>query len=535
MRLTLREVLELPSVARGRPMVRSGATRLDTDIRWAHVSELADLAGTLSGGELVLSVGVVLSDPAVDLGDYIESLRRCGAAALMIELGRNVERLPEALVQAARRTRFPVVELREPVRFVEITESVHSRVLHDRYEQVALSHKAHRVLGPLGIEGAPVEEILRRAGDLLGRPVVLEDLAHRVIAFAGDAPVEDVLRDWGSRSRQVPSGSDGSWGGPERWVSAAVGPRRRRWGRLVVPTRIDSAALDDVQIVLAQAAEAVTVAHLITGTGAGLDGMAASRLLQDVLEARITDDVTIRARALALSFSTEGPIAVVVARGFGRTGDGEGDLLGAVTRAAKAVGGTCLVGRIGPQLVGVLLDEGALSSTEDAATALSGALGPGIVTVLALKPAVPSWAELPAALTEAEYVARLAPGTDPGAPAHVVRVRDLGVRGLLGRISEDPALHTFIETCLGPLLALPEERRTAELATLESYLRSGTVMADFARRVHLSRAAAYARLKRLETLLDIDLADPEVRTGIHVALLGYQLQRPPTSPRGRTS
>ncbi len=237
--LRLREVLELPAVARGRPLVRSGSDRLDDEVRWVHVSELADVAGTLSGGELVLSVGVVLAEPGTDLVGFVDSLRRSGAVALVVELGRNVERLPDALVQAARTHRFPLVELQRTVRFVEITEVVHARVLHSQYERLAVSHRAHRTFGPLGIGGAPAEEILARCAELLARPVVLEDLAHRVLAFSGEFPVQDVLRDWGSRSRQVPGSDGGARGGPERWRARARGGagcgrarrprRRRRW------------------------------------------------------------------------------------------------------------------------------------------------------------------------------------------------------------------------------------------------------------------------------------------------------------------
>ncbi|MBK1789128.1 PucR family transcriptional regulator ligand-binding domain-containing protein, partial [Prauserella cavernicola] len=101
MRLTVREVLELPEVSRGRPRVRAGSDALDGEVRWVHVSELADVAGTLSGGELVLSIGVVLAEPDTDFRAYVASLHASGAAALLVELGRHVSELPEGLVQAA--------------------------------------------------------------------------------------------------------------------------------------------------------------------------------------------------------------------------------------------------------------------------------------------------------------------------------------------------------------------------------------------------------------------------------------------------
>lgn len=280
--LTVRDVLDLPAVTRGRPRVRAGSDALDTQVRWVHVSELEDVAGTLSGGELLLSIGVVLAEQGQDFGGYVASLCRSGAAALFVELGRHVQTLPHELIQAARAHRFPLVELQEPVRFVEITETVHARIVNAQYERLDLSHRAHRVLGSLGIEGASTEEILRRFVDLAGRPVVLEDQLHRVIAFEGDLPTEDILRDWASRSRQVPAGSGTTHGGPEKWISTPVGPRRRRWGRLVVPTRIHGDAAGDVQLILERAADAVTIAQLVASGAEGLESVAAAKLLREI-------------------------------------------------------------------------------------------------------------------------------------------------------------------------------------------------------------------------------------------------------------
>ena len=61
---TLAEVLALPVVQAGGPRVRSGSNHLDVPVRWVHVSEQRNPAGTLSGGELLLSIGVSLADRA---------------------------------------------------------------------------------------------------------------------------------------------------------------------------------------------------------------------------------------------------------------------------------------------------------------------------------------------------------------------------------------------------------------------------------------------------------------------------------------
>ncbi|GAA1195771.1 PucR family transcriptional regulator [Pseudonocardia alaniniphila] len=512
----------MPAVARGIPKVRSGSDALDTEVRWVHVSELANVAGTLSGGELILSIGIVLAEPGTDLAAYVDSLRDSGAAGLAVELGRHVERLPDALVQAARAHGFPVIELHAPVRFVEITETVHAQVVNAQFERLSFSHRAHRALGTLGVEGASAEEILGRCVDLISRPVVLEDLAHRVIAFDGDVPAEDILRDWSSRSRQVPVGPETTYGGPEQWISTPVGPRRRRWGRLVVPTRIGRAHFDDVRFVLERAAEAVTITHLVANTAEGTEGAAAAKLIQDVLSGHAADPVVVRARARALGFATSGPIAVVMARGPGADDDPDRDLVDGVTKAAKAVQRSALVGRVRPQMVAVLFDCPLPESAQRLPERLVEKLGDGLVAALAAGQPAQSWRDLPMSLTEAEHVATVAPAVPGTTRPGVVRARDLGIRSLLWQIRDDSRLHSFIESRLGPVLALRSDKREETLHLLEAYLQENGVMVPFARRVHLGRTAAYARVRSLERLLQSNLSDSEERTSVHVALIAYR-------------
>ena len=86
---TVAEVLDLDAVRRGRPEVVAGAGSLDRPVRWAHVSELVDIAGLLRGGELILTTGVALPGDEADLAAYVADLDNVGAAGLVVELGRR--------------------------------------------------------------------------------------------------------------------------------------------------------------------------------------------------------------------------------------------------------------------------------------------------------------------------------------------------------------------------------------------------------------------------------------------------------------
>ena len=340
----------------------------------------------------------------------------------------------------------------------------------------------------------------------------------RAMATGGELPVEDVLRDWSSRSRQVPTGPASSIGGPERWLSTPVGQRKRHWGRLVVPTRVDADEAEDVQLVLELTAEAVTVAGLVTDSDT--EGRAATKLIRDVLSGHAAD-ATIRARALALGFATEGFIAVAVVRGAGRERAADAALVARVSRAARSVQRSALVGSIRDRMVAVLFDCADPSDARDLPEHLADELGDSSAAAIGAGAEPTGWADLAAVLTEAEHVATVAPGSTQGARPSVSRSRDLGLRSLLWQLREDSRLLSFVESRLGPVLALREDKRERTLRALDAFLRHNGSMAGFAREIHLSRAAAYGRIRSVEELLQLDLGDPEERAAVHVALIAH--------------
>ena len=59
--------------------VRAGEDRLETPVRWAHVSELADPVPYMEGGELLLITALKLDaeDPAA-MRRYVKRLARAG-------------------------------------------------------------------------------------------------------------------------------------------------------------------------------------------------------------------------------------------------------------------------------------------------------------------------------------------------------------------------------------------------------------------------------------------------------------------------
>ena len=213
MGLTVAEVLRLEAVRRGEPQVVAAAERLDAPVRWVHVIELPDAARLLRGGELVLTTGIALPDEDALLEQYVAALAGVGVSALAVELGRKYTGgLPAALVRAAGDRGLPLIVFRREVPFIGITEAVHGRIIDDQLDQLRASARLHEVFTDLAVAGAGPREILREASLLAGRPLILADLAHHVLAC--EPAGADPSRAAGRLHRPLPGGA--LRGGPVR-------------------------------------------------------------------------------------------------------------------------------------------------------------------------------------------------------------------------------------------------------------------------------------------------------------------------------
>ncbi len=101
MALTLADILDLDVLKRGEPEVAAGYGRLDRPVRWVHISEQADIANYLKGGEMLLMTGMGLAREPTALRRFIRELDDAGVAGVLIRLGAAFDQLPAALGRVA--------------------------------------------------------------------------------------------------------------------------------------------------------------------------------------------------------------------------------------------------------------------------------------------------------------------------------------------------------------------------------------------------------------------------------------------------
>jgi PucR family transcriptional regulator, purine catabolism regulatory protein len=576
---TVGDLLGLDVIRRGSPQVLAGYDGLGARVRWVHVLELADAAHLLQGGEFVLTTGIALpSDPAL-LARYAADLAGAGVSALAVELGRRyVGTLPATLVRAAADRGLTLIAFEREVPFVEITEAVHAMIIDAQLEELRASERLHEVFTELSVAGASPDEIVRQAAILAGRPVILADLSHRVLACEpGSADPARLLAGFARRSRALgPAGSRsagfpaGRAAGPGRtaydeasgWLVTPVGARGEDWGRVILVCDRPPTATDTV--LLERTATTLALGRLLTRHSESLERQAHRTLISGIISQAHADpaEAAVRSRALGVPVDGRQLIAMVLrlrdplgpGGGLGALGVSAHarvlDLADAAAAACRAERIPSLVGTLDDARAGAMLSLGPRAEPDDVLTRLAarirerfGADPDGLV--IGVGEAVGSIRDVRRSFLEASQVADVAAerrddrdlrdpeesgasgasgasGVRPAAPAFY-RLPDLRLRGLVHLLRDDPRLQTFVERELGALLAY--EPSAGLVGVLAAYLAAGGNKAEAAKASHLARPTFYERLRRIERILGTDLSSAESRTSLHVAVLALDAAR----------
>lgn len=544
---TVSSVLDLPALRRGRPRVVAGRAGLSNVVRWAHVTELPDIASMLRGGELLLTTGVAFPDSDADLAVLIERLAAVGSAALVVELGRRwTDELPLAMRQAADEHALPLVELRREIPFVEVTEAVHARVADAQLAQLRASEQLHRTFNELTVEGAGIAEVMRQTARVARTPIVLENLTHQVLAFdaAGGSP-EELLDRWEARSRST-HGQGRTWYDAERgWLVTTVGARGVDWGRLVLVT---SAPPDQHAVALVErAATALALHRLVQKDRDSVERQSHRTVLTGILRHDVPSS-ELAAAAQALGVPVEGSTLVgVIVRPRDLPGADpvrSHEALAGIAEEAAAVLRThhvsALVAAIDDVQVAVLLTlreesavDGALQrfGSDLSARYLTTTPGSADAQPLVVAAGAPVSDLLTArrSLLEASQVAQAVhDSSDATTSASVYQLPDVRLRGLLHLLRDDVRVQTFVERELGGLLRWDAEHQDDLVGVLRIYLETGRNKSVAAQRAGLSRQGFYERLQKIERVALVDLSDTESCVSLHVALLALDAVRAPS-------
>ncbi|MGW9825806.1 PucR family transcriptional regulator, purine catabolism regulatory protein [Brevibacterium pityocampae] len=542
--LTVARLLELPDLAAGAPEVLSGTDCLDAPVRWVHIVDTENTGALLEGGELVLTTGSVFRHSHDQARSFFDDLERAGVAGVVVELvgsdGAFDAEARRRVGSAAVGRTLPVVVLHRRTRFVRVTQAAHRLLIGEQIARLESARRVHEVFTGLSLEGADEQRIVDTTAELLGTAVVLEDAAHRVLAFnAAGGSVDALLAEWtasaGGEGRAAPGAETGD-PQPVR-LQTPVGVSGRRWGRLVVPDA--GSGTEAAAHVLERAGQAVTLARMAAQNRRDLLQQARTGFVQELMDEALTDPRPALARAEALGMRSAPvylPFVVQLEPVPGEDPTGlqlrERAALDAMSAAARTLRLPALAGGLRSGSFAVLLGlrsaddvDGRLGDLLERAGRLldGGGAGAGeerpVPWIVGVGPAADSLSGAAPGLEESvrivEVVATMEVRRRP-----FYRFADVRLRGVLSALREDARMRAFAGAELGGLIAAEGPEVIGFLRVL---LESGGNKAAAARRSHLSRPALYARIARIESALGVSLEDAESRLAVHVALLWLEV------------
>lgn len=512
---TVAEAIEDPAFVAGNPEVIAGHGALGNRVRWVHASDNTDVARFFAGGELLLTTGQGWPGDDAALAGLVGGLSAAGIAGIVLELGSRFAETPAAMADAAASVGLPLVVLRSEVRFVDLTEAIHRRIIGSQMEALRAHAEVRERFTALALRGAPADHVVSQLARTLSSPVILENLAHEVItAEVIDGSDAEVLADWERRSRAAVATGDTDW------LIVPVDARGTRWGNLVaLPGSPHPAGRLSV---LEQGAIALAIGCLAAGGADEWNRIARRGLLEGLLEGRFATAADAAARLEASGL----PVAGRVLYGIAVTG-------GAAVTPAEAESASRAIGAVGralpldhgatPATVVLLSLPGAKALDSDSARAFLKALGDGPRTTLTIGRAATGVDEALASMRDAidhgmSHLGADAAGT-PDAGGRVRWADERPLAHLLNSLRDDHRLLDHGERMLAPIIE-HDARTGGDLElVLAAMLAHPSNRTAAAKASHLSRSVFYQRLSLIASLLDADLDDGETQTALHVALL----------------
>ncbi|WES62980.1 PucR family transcriptional regulator [Microbacter sp. GSS18] len=518
---TVREIIALDAIVEGVPEVVVGDDLLEAPVRWLHVSDSITVPRMLSGGELLLSTGATWPAEPGELARFIGDLADAGLSGIILELGTHYRYLPAVVAQAARDGGLALIVLHRELRFVDVTEAVHRRIIVGQTDALRARDEVRERFTALALRGSPADFIVHQLSQTLGAPVVLENLAYEVVACEVPLALENELfTDWELRSRAAHRRAQrAATPAPDDWLVVPVEARGIRWGHLLALPGPEHPA--GRTAVLEQGAIALAVGRLADGSHDEWGRIGRRRLVDGLLAGRFAGagGAAARLEAAGLPFSGAALYGVVIA--------GAPLVVDAAETAARGLRARVLAGS-GPEGVSspataLLLSMPVAESFDDAAALAfaRASIDPAADADRLVVSVGRAGSDFDGALVSLHEAVDLARGRRrrSGRGPQLRRAENRPLVQLVTALRDDHRVLEHGERMLAPLIVHDLGRGGDLLDVLEAMLAHPGNRTAAASASHLSRSVFYQRIALIEELLDVDLDDGETQTALHLALL----------------
>jgi purine catabolism regulator len=498
-------------------------------IRWVHSTELLDPTPWLSGGELLLTTGIQLTDEPRQR-EFVERLAAHGIVGLGFGTGFTHAALPAGVLAAAADCGFPVFEVPYELPFIALTERASAHLVNEQYEALRRSVAIQARLERLVLDERGLGEVVVAVAGAIGGAAGVLDAQGDVLAWSAlhrDLPAGPLaelgrrLRSAGVGATAAPSPLELRVAKPwEQALALPVVARDRAaphaW---LVATRVGGPFGDFERLILQQTVTVVALELMRRRIEGDTERRLAGDILAEALTGRLdADELGARLRpfgigetAAVLAFALEDPVAAEPL----------------LARALQRAGVPALVATRGALLCAVI-DAGAVDPVEIARQSRAELHGSGPAHPAHQLRAAASRAAPVSALRRSFHEARCAleavrlrNGTAPEVASHV----DLGAFHLLLSLQDDDALRSYCQGVLAPVEEGDNGYGDELLRSLDAYIEHNGHWERAAAALYCHRHTLRYRIRRIEGLTGRDLGNARDRIEFWLALRGRELAR----------
>ena len=179
MGIPLRKVLEMDNF--NICEIVAGKEGIDRKVFGVTIMEAPDIAKWLRGGELILTSLYPIKNSKGVEKEIIKEIVDKGAAGLIVKTHRFIEEVPDELIAMGNELNFPIIEIPQDVRFVDLMYPLMERLFNKQVSKLKYFKDIHDSFTELALKGGEMSEIVDSLQEKIDNPIALVDKEYQSI------------------------------------------------------------------------------------------------------------------------------------------------------------------------------------------------------------------------------------------------------------------------------------------------------------------------------------------------------------------
>jgi len=152
----------------------AGTNGIHNLIKWVHVLEVSNAQKLLKGYELILTTGVSFRQSPIQFQQFVQGLIEANCSGLCIEYGDYIQTVPKEIIALANEHHFPIIVFHEEVRFVEITQDLHTLIINYQYSMMSQLENYSQILNKETLYTQNADQLLKTLYSFLQTQIIFE-------------------------------------------------------------------------------------------------------------------------------------------------------------------------------------------------------------------------------------------------------------------------------------------------------------------------------------------------------------------------